>query len=407
MILYAGIGLTASGYLSRLYPPDTVIFASTHFNDARQYAYICISGYNLTTAYVAPTLGSSRLSWMPLYAVLQCGLKNSFGVSLIYAGFVVSCLAAAGTLLFVMLTLRNLKVGAPIRLAFLTFAPPISAIYLFLAGAEMLFLCLSALLMFLLTTSTSSTRQEAVRLGLGWLFGLLLMLSKPNALAFLLPLAFAFVYLSWKRSQAAGYTRPLNAFVPDLLYRQVSLWRNQANPLPIEMDWFPAFVVAGIILGFTGWEWYSSWFSGIPHFFTQQQLDYWVRPWRSGDLGTMTLYFAQAFRGVSLDKPYRIETLWYLGVVIGTFIPALSARVPPLIRGMILPLPLFLLMTGAVYQYDRYVASLILTSLGWIYWAKDKRWRWALLLVLALLTSLLYPYLFQANIFGNTAVIDR
>ncbi len=404
MLCYVVVGLAASGHIARLYPPDTVPFASTHFNDARQYVFICISGFNLTTAFATPTLGSSRLSWMPLYPEAICGLHNIFGVSLVYAGFWISCLAAAGTLFFTMLTLRNLNIRAPARLAFLVFAPPISAIYLYLAGAEVVFLLVSAILMFLLT---SSMRNQLLRNGLGFLVGFLLMMAKPNALSLVLPLGFAFVHLSWKRSKAAGYTRTLNQFIPDLIYHQLALWLPKRNTVPITYDWMPLFNIAGIFLEFTFWEWYSSWFSGVPYFFTQQQLQFWVRPWASGDIGTMFLYFAQAFRGFAVDKPYRMAAAWYLLVLVSALIPAFSARVPTLIRGMILPLPLFLLATGAVHQYDRYIASLITVSLGWVFWVQGKRWRWGILIGFALLTSLIYPSLHQAGVFGNTVVIDR
>lgn len=407
-IVYVFLGYIASGYITQLYSPNSVIFASTHFNDARQYVNVCISGFNLATDYSAPTLGASRLSWMPLLPGLLCDLRNVFGISLVYAGFWISSLAATGTLFFTMLTLRNLGAITPTRFAFLIFVPPISAIYLFLAGSETLFLLISSILMFLMTSSVKSIRLEILRIVSGVLVGFILMMAKPNALSLVPPLLLAFAYLNWKRSQLAGYQRAFNNFIPDMIYKQVALWRTkQENIRPIEFDWFPLFSIAGILLGFAIWEWYSSWFSGVPYFFTQQQLQFWTRPWRPGDLGTMFLYFAQAFRGASLATPYRLASAWYLLVLLSALIPVFSSRVPVLIRLMILPLPLFLLATGAVHQYDRYIASLITVGLGWVYWVQGKKWRWVVLFSLAICTSLLYPYLYQAGVFSNTVVVDR
>src|SRR5262249_19450025 len=52
-----------------------IISAPSHFNDARQYVYICNQGYDVPYDPL-PTLAQSRINWMPVYALLQCGLHK-------------------------------------------------------------------------------------------------------------------------------------------------------------------------------------------------------------------------------------------------------------------------------------------------------------------------------------------
>src|SRR5215468_9226750 len=94
VIFYLLMGTAIAPLIQALYkdPNSGVIYAPSHFNDARQYVYICNQGYDMPYDPL-PTLAQSRINWMPVYALLQCGLHKITGTSLVYTGSVISALA--------------------------------------------------------------------------------------------------------------------------------------------------------------------------------------------------------------------------------------------------------------------------------------------------------------------------
>ncbi len=231
------------------------------------------------------------------------------------------------------------------------------------------------------------------------------MLTKPNALAFLLPLLFAFVYQSWQRSRQADYSFGLWTFAADLVIEHIKpllTRRAKLEVRPIEYEWTPLAVGAGVLLGFTYWLAYTSRLTGVPFYFLQQQTTVWGRAWPSGNLSEMLLYFRQAFNPIGSGEfiaGWRLSAAWNLAANLSALIPALSRRVPGLIRGMLPLAVLFLLYSGAVHGSDRYILSTALVALGWACWLAPKRndrrsrawWlvRWSFVVLLFLITSLL------------------
>jgi hypothetical protein len=113
--------------------------------DARQYVYICAQGYSLPGQLgsyppfgTLPGSGISRVNWMPVYALLQCGLHHLAGVSLVFTGPVISALAVGLTLFLGTLTLANLGVRGPAIHALAALVAPIGgrAVVLSLHGGR-------------------------------------------------------------------------------------------------------------------------------------------------------------------------------------------------------------------------------------------------------------------------------
>jgi hypothetical protein len=415
MVFYVAVGALLYTPVQALYRynPD-VYYAPSHYMDARQYVFICVYGYDVPHD-ILPTLERSRLNWMPVYAALQCGLHKVTGLSMVYTGSVISTLAIGLTLFMGTLTLANLRVRYPPLHALAALIPPIGGAWLYLPGAEATYLAVGMIAMWLITLppfdrpsqpTPRGLRRELLRALAGAPIGLIFILTKPNALAMLLPLAFAFFYQSWLRSRAAGYASGLWTFVADVVIDHVPrafltrLLRGKASQptapttVPtIVYDWAPASLAGGIVLGFAYWVAYSSLLSGIPNYFLQQQLTAWGRAWFGGNLGDMLLYFAQAFRGPNAAYPWRYNAAWNLAANLSVLIPASSRRVPGLIRGM-LPLMIVLLFySGAVHGSDRYVLSTAVAAVGWGCWlaptGKKEVWsalRWTFLIVLAAVT---------------------
>lgn len=406
MLMYTAVGIFLTLPIHALYKGDpSVVFAPSHYYDARQYVFICTYGYNVP-AGTLPTIEVSRMNWMPFYALLQCGLSRLGGVSLIYTGTVVSTLAVGFSLFWGGLTLANLKVREPALHAGALLLPPVGAAWLYLPGAEATYLAVGMAVMYLITLpdppdSPRGRWLELIRAGLGALVGFGLLLTKPNALALIIPLIFAFFYRSWQRSQAAGYGEGLWAFVADvgiehLPFRPLLRGRLSASlfaPRPIRYSWTPILTAAGIVLGFAYWLAYTSLQSGVPNYFLQQQLNVWGRAWYPGNLGDLLIYFGQIFTG-DLSSPWRYNPAWNLAANLSALIPAASPRVPPLIRGMLPLMLLLLLYSGAVHGSDRYILSTALVAVGWGCWiapqGENERWaavRWGVLFLLAVFSS--------------------
>ncbi len=427
---YVAVALLLGPVIGKLYDDPGVVFAPAHFNDARQYVYICNQGYDLPLIAPFLTLGRSRLNWMPVYAVLQCALNRGLGVSLIYAGLYVSALATGITIFLGALTLANLGVRRPALHACAVLAPPIGAAWLYLPGVEATYLAVGMAVMWLVTLparpeSPRGQTLELLRALAGLPLGVVFILTKPNALAFAFPLVFAFFYLGWQRSRAAGYSFGLWSYVADVVIEHLRpglafLWRLRGRALalearPVRYDWAPATVTAGIVLGFAYWLAYSSVFSGVPLYFLNQQLNAWGRAWPSGNLGEMLLYFVQAFRPIDPGKHWRYNAAWNLAAHLAALLPAASPRVPILLRGMLVLLVVFVLYTGAVHGSDRYILSTALVAVGWACWlapaGQRGKWsmlRWTFLLLLAgvtfyLLTWQMFP-LGEPNAWG---IVDR
>lgn len=404
MAVYVAVLIGITPKIDALYAPGHVVYAPTHFNDARQYALICVQGYNLPYAPL-PTLGTSRLNWMPVYPLAICALNRLMGTSIVYAGAVISALCAGFAVYFCARTLVNLGVQRPVLHAFAALIPPIGGLWLYLPGAEAIYLVVGAAVMWLITLPAASDTPDGnltalIRTGGGLALGAVFVLTKPNALAMIAPLAFAFLYQSWQESRRAGYTWGLFAFTADVVIEHV--WGavrlvtrvRPPSPRPIRYVWTAAGVVAGILLGFTYWLAYSSRYSGVPFYFLGQQLNAWGRAWPSGNIGEMLTYYAQAFRGIDpYGRPWRFVSAWYLAPYVAALIPAASPRVPGLLRGMLPLLAVFVIYSGAVHGSDRYILSTALVALGWACWlaptGKRRRWaalRWLFLILIAGIT---------------------
>jgi hypothetical protein len=413
MFFYFGVLHMLTPHIQSLYKNNqAVIYAPTHFNDARQYVLICTQGYNVPHN-ILPTIQVSRFNWMPFYAWLQCAAHQLTGISMRYVGVLVSMVAIWVTLFFGALSLRNLGVAHASLNSLAALAPVVGGAWLYLPGAEATYLAAGMVVMWLITVPLPANprpRDLWGELALAMAAapaGFVLLLTKPNALAMLFPLAFAFVYLSWRRSCSAGYTHTFFAFAADLVIEHVLLVlpRRWREPRPMRYVWTPALAAAGILLGFTFWTAYTSLASGIPFYFLQQQLTVWGRAWPSGNLGEMLAYFAQAFNEPNPARRYRFNAAWNLAANLSALIPAASPRVPPLIRGMLPFMTLLLLYSGAVHGSDRYILSTALVAIGWACWLAPRvtarnpyawrRWvvRWILLLMLALITSILLVFI--------------
>ena len=401
MVMYVLVGLLIAPAIQALYYGDPdVFYGPGHFNDARQYALICSQGYGVPYSPL-PTLEVSRLNWMPVYAALQCALHHLAGISLVYTGAVISTAAAGLSLFLGVQILANLGVHRAAVYAWAILIPPIGAAWLYLPGAEATYLAVGMAVMWLITLPPSpetprGQRGELIRALAGFPAGMAFILTKPNALAMLLPLTFAFFYQSWQRSQAVGYAFGLWQFIADVVidHSPFRFALRRPDPLrPLRYAWAPATIAAGIALGFAGWLAYSSLLSGIPFYFLQQQLNVWGRAWPGGNLGEMLLYFAQAFRDPD-GSPWRYNAAWNLAANLAALIPAASPRVPGLLRGMLPLMVIFLLYSGAVHGSDRYMLSTAAVALGWACWVaagegsrRTSALRWGWLLVLAVVTS--------------------
>ncbi len=405
------------------YPP-------ADFSDGKRYVKICSRGYDLPVLGPLVTAETALISWMPVYPALQCAIHQSAGVSLVFAGTYVSTLATGITLFFGSLTLWNLGRRSRVPYILAVLVQPIGALWLYVPGAESTYLAVGMVTLWLITlppfADTARGRLlEIIRIAVSALIGVLLMLTKPNALALLIPITFAFFYLSWRRSQTAGYGFGLWAFVADVVIEHIrpllaffQRLRGQSFVLEersIVYDWAPVATIAGILLGLAYWLVYTSWLSGIPFYFLQQQLFAWRRAWPTGNLGEAFLYFVQAFRGATRQTPWRVGAAYYLAANVSALIPAASSRVPTLIRGMLLLLPIFLLLSGAVNGDDRYTISTSIVVIGWACWlapTKPRPFTVGLRLVfmsgLAWLTSYFVLFhLFAIYALGATSVVDR
>lgn len=404
--LYALLNILIAPSIQRIYSDSEVFYAPAHFNDARQYVFICSQGYNVPF-FTLPTVSRSRLNWMPAYPFLQCVLHQTSGLSLVFTGVVVSMFAIALSLWAASLTLEHLGVQFASINGLAVLTPIIGGAWLYLPSVEATYLAVGMVIMWLITLPTAQKPlSDLLRALFGIATGIVFVLTKPNALAFLLPLIFAFFYQSWQRSKRAGYTQAFGAFIADvfiehlkpLIVRIGRLLRYTINleGRPMEYDWSALAVATGITLGLAIWLAYSSIMSGVPFYFLQQQTTVWGRAWPSGNLSQMLLYFAQAFRGINAGHPWRLASAWNLSANLSALIPAASPRVPWLIRGMLVLAVLFILYSGAVHGSDRYILSTALVPIGWACWLaptqKPKRWwvlRWAVVLILFVSTSLL------------------
>jgi hypothetical protein len=357
---------------------------------------------------------------MPVYALLQCGLHRLAGVSLVFTGPVISALAVGLALFLGTLTLANLGVRSPALHALAALVAPVGAAWLYLAGVEATYLAISMIVLWLVTlpppADTPRGRSlELIQALIGLPVGLVFILTKPNALDMLLPLGLAFFYLSWKRSGAAGYQGGLGAFAADVviehlwpvlaLVQRIRRQPLELEPRPVRYCWTPLLVMAGIALGLACWLAYTSDLSGVPFYFWEQQSTQWQYPWGRGNLPEMVQYFAQAFRVVTVDTPWRYSAAWFLAAMLVPLVPASSPRVPGLMRGMLLAMTLFYVISGSIRGQDRYVLSAALVVIGWGCWlaptGNQKRWsalHWLLVIALALITSyLMVVYLFPTG----------
>jgi hypothetical protein len=428
LIVYIGVLALIASPLQVVYRDDpTITFAPSHFNDARQYIYICKAGYNLPSD-IRLIDSRSRVNWMPIYALMQCILHRVGGVSLNWTGIIVSASAVVITLAFGILTLANLGVQFPALHTLAALASPIGAVWLYLPGVEATYLAIGMMILWLITLPppNDTAKGRLVELGrviLGILLGVVFVLTKPNPLGLAIPFIFAFFYLSWRRSRAAGYKFGLYTFVADVVIDHIrpliAVWRRIGNTSfeiearPICYDWMPLAALAGILLGLSYWIAFTSNFSGVPLYFMRQQAS-WPRTWPFANVEEMVLYFAQAFRGVTASTPWRYNAAWYLAANLAALIPAASPRVPTLIRGMLWLMPVFMIVTGQAHGTDRYNLSTALVAIGWACWlapiGQMKRWailRWLFLIVLSIVTSyLLVWHMFPAHEPSATGILD-
>ena len=370
---YMLLSILITPSIQALYTTDpSVIFAPSHFNDARQYVYICSQGYTIPTDTL-PTMGRSRLNWMPVYAALQCGLHALTQISLVYTGWVISIIAIGVALMFGALTLMQLGVRQPALPILVILTPIIGGAWLYLPGVEATYLAMGMIVMVAVTLPPARTPIAVIlRVVLGLALGVIFFLTKPNALAFILPLLFAFFYQSWQYSRRIGYAYGFWTFIADAIMEHVRFvlrWFVQMDTRPIEYEWTPLAIAIGILLGLAYWLRLSSDMSGVPFYFLQQQTTVWGRAWPSGNLGEMLVYFAQAFRGIGASgHAWRYNAAWNLAANLSALIPAASRRVPGLIRGMLPLTVVFLLYSGAVHGSDRYILSTALVAIGWACW---------------------------------------
>jgi len=365
-----------------------VTYAPSHFQDARQYVLICIQGYNVPdtlldvgtsangayTFAALPTLAPSRISWMPFYPFLHCALNRLAGLSLVYTGIFITTLAAGVAVFFAALTLRALGVARPALVALTVIAPLFGATWLFLPGADALFLAMSMLGLWLVVRPPAAgPRGEALRTLAALPLGALILLTKPNALPLVPALAFAFLYQSWRRSLLAGYTAPFNVFIADVVIDQtrplLRLFRVADERRVLRYDWPPLLLAAGIGLGMAFWLAYSSTISGVPFYFLDQQLNYWGRAWAAGDLAGMFRYYAQMFDLANVGQPWQWQPAWNLAASVSVLVPAASRRVPIVLRGMLLCLVVFIQFAGLAHNAnERYLGSTALVGLAWAAW---------------------------------------
>jgi len=383
--------------IQRLYKNDpTVIYAPSHFADARQYVLICMQGYNVPGGLPGypplPTLASSRLSWMPVYPLLQCALHKFGGVSLIFAGPVLAIGAMLCALFFAVLTLHNLGVPHPAISALAVLIPSVGAVWIYLPGPEASFLAVGMIALWLITLpAPAHPAQAAVRYALCLPLGVLYVLLKPNALMMFFALCFAFVYVSWQNSRRVGYTFGLWTFAADLLLAQVRprMVRLQ-SARPICYAWTPLIIAAGTILGFAFWLAYCSVLSGVPFYFLNLQYNYWAHIYSAGNVREIIQFFAQAFQPSDPTNGWQRDAAWALAAYLVALLPATSKRVPSLIRVMIVLMVGTLVVSGvARYAVDRYLASTAIVAIGWACWlapaAARKRYavmRWLFALAL-------------------------
>src|SRR5689334_9411863 len=114
MFIYVMVAALITPTVQSRYSADSdVYFRLTHFNDGVKYVFICNQGYQFPHDAPLLTFVPTRVSWMPIYPMLQCGLHHLGGVSLVYTGFVVSIAAIGIALFFGVLILANLKVRSP------------------------------------------------------------------------------------------------------------------------------------------------------------------------------------------------------------------------------------------------------------------------------------------------------
>jgi hypothetical protein len=427
MIFYAVVSyFVIEPSIESLYIADknsSVTFALTHAYDGRQYVYICTQGYVLPAEQVV----YPRIDWMPVYALMQCGL-HQFGVSLVYTGWLLSIMMIGVSVAFASLILRNLRVAHPWFYSLALLSPAIGGAWLYLAGVEATFLAVGMIVLWLVTLPPPSTPAgDLRRAGAGLILGLVFILTKPNALALLLPLIFAFLFQSWKRSQNAGYSAGFGFFVADIVIEhsrpvllRVGQWLKRPITLeyrPIVYDWAALTVVAGIGLGFAFWLWYTSDLTGLPLYFLKNQQAV-SSYWPAGNVPQMGAYFLQMFRGwqlFSVVPAWRYDAAWSLAVMLSGVFPAASKRVPPLIRGMLLLSVVFTLYTGTLWGSTRYVLSTAIVAVGWACWLAPtrpgSRWqviRIVFLVALCVITSLiLVDVMMPAGEPGAWGVIDQ
>ena len=381
-----------------------IIFALTHAYDARQYVFICAQGYSLPTEYVV----YARTDWMPVYAALQCSL-HGVGVSLVYTGWLVSIAMIGVCVTFASLILRNFGIRHGWFYSLALLSPIMAGAWLYLAGVEATFLAVGMVVLWLITLPEARTPlADLRRAGLGLLLGITFIMTKPNAIALMLPLVFAFFYQSWQRSQRTGYAFGFWTFTADVLIEHLRpvlvrvgrLFQVQLTleDRPIVYDWTGLAIAAGIGLGLAYWLWFSSDLSGVPLYFLQSQSQI-STSWPAGNLFEMTAYFLQMFRGWgwSYEMPaWRYNAAWNLAVNLSAVLPAASNRVPLLIRGMLLLTTLFTLYTGAVWGSTRYVLSTAVVAIGWACWLAPIRpksrwplWRIVFLVTMCVVTSVI------------------
>lgn len=428
LVWYVGMLTLITPAIQALYNDPGVIFAPTHFQDARQYVFICKQGYELPSD-VRLVVARSRINWMPVYALLQCAVHRLAGISLVFTGVYISAAAIAVSLFFGTLTLTNLGIRHPALYALAALTAPIGAAWLYLPGVEATYLAVGMVIMWLITLPACSGTQHGqawdfVRALAGFVLGVVFILTKPNPLGLLLPFGFAFLYLSWQYSCRAGYQYGLFPFVADVVIEHLRpLFRLfprtyqrlfELERRPVQYNWTAAMVIAGILLGFTYWLAYTSRFSGVPFYFLQQQ-NSWPREWPTGNVGEMALYFAQAFHGATVVTPWRYDAAWYLAANLAPLIPAAARRVPTLIRGMLWLMPFFLIVAGQTWSTDRYMVSTAIVAVGWSCWlapsGNNKTWlllRWIFVIALAVFTSyLLIWHMFPAGQPYGWVVQDR
>src|SRR5258706_2340518 len=405
MLFYLAVALAIAPIIQATYNDPGVVYAPSHFQDARQYVYICIQGYDFpeNPAY---TFGpESRLSWMPIFALLQCGLHHIARVSLLYAGTFISLISEGVTVFTATLILYDLSRKYAALHALVILVPVIGSAWFYLPSVEATFLAIGMIVLWYIVRPLpeAPTKMLFRNLGVG-LLGVIFILTKPNALAMLIPLGFAFLFNSWHYSRRRGYEFGLWVFAADLLIEGFKPLLKRKRELyqrfyvtehrEILLDFTPLWVSAGILLGFSFWLAYASSLSGVPFFSLRLQMENWRPAWPSGNFGEMLFYFSQAFRGIDGTKPWRFVAAWYLAAYLSSIVPAASPRVPGLIRGMLVGMALFLPLTGAVRGTDRHVLSTALVAIGWACWVAPKGkinfsyfLRWAFVIILAVTTS--------------------